>query len=74
MGQILGPRGASVAGDVAEKLGRTLRGLAVLLGVVGRKTPGIVAPLCLIYGAALVYRPAGFIVAGLLLFVADRRS
>lgn len=66
-------RGARVAGDLAERLGRTLRGLVVLLGVVYRALPGIVAPCLVIYGVASIYRPAGLIVAGLLLFVADRR-
>lgn len=62
-----------MAGDVAERLGRTLRGLFIALGVVYRALPGILAPGLLIYGVSLIYFPAAVIIAALLLFAIDRR-
>jgi hypothetical protein len=35
--------------------------------------PGALGALCLVAGAALIYVPAAFIVAGVLLLLADRR-
>jgi hypothetical protein len=37
------------------------------LGSIGRDVAGLVGAVSLSYGAWLVYRPAGFIVAGMLL-------
>lgn len=63
-----------MAGRIAEWLGRTLRALLVFGAPVGRALPGAAAPCLLIYGVALIYPPAGWIVAGLLLFLVDRRT
>lgn len=63
-----------MAGRFAEWLGRTLRGLLVFGSTVARALPGIAAPILVVYGVASIYRPAGLIVAGLLLFLVDRRT
>jgi hypothetical protein len=62
-----------VAGDVAERLGRGLRGLFVLLGLLYKALPGVLGPCMILYGVSLVYAPAGFIVGGLFLLAIDRK-
>lgn len=46
---------------------------AGLAGHALRSLPGAAGGGCLAWGAFEVYRPAGFIVAGLLLLMVDRR-
>jgi hypothetical protein len=56
-----------MVGAVASGLGYLVRALLVLL----RSLPGIVGPLLVIYGVDLIYRPAGWIVAGLMVWALD---
>jgi hypothetical protein len=56
-----------MVGAIAAGLGFTVRLLASLL----RAAPGVVGPVIAIYGVWLVYRPAGYIVAGLVVWAVD---
>lgn len=58
---------------LAELAGRALRTAAVAGARVGRGVPGVVGPLLVAYGAWLAWRPLGFVVAGAVLWLLDRR-
>lgn len=62
-----------MAGRVAEWLGWFLRHLIIGAAKTTRALPGLLGPAAVIYGATLVYEPAGWVVCGLFLLWLDRR-
>jgi hypothetical protein len=56
-----------MVGTVAAGLGYLVRGLLAFL----RTTPGIVGPVAIVYGVWSIYEPAGWVVAGLVLWAFD---
>ena len=62
----LRPRWDTAAAYAAELAGKAI-------GRVGRGLPGVAGPLLICYGLAGIYRPLGFIAAGLFLVLLDRR-
>lgn len=62
----LRPRWDAALASAAELAGTALRH-------VGRGLPGVVGPLLICYGLHEVWRPLGFIAAGLFLLALDRR-
>jgi hypothetical protein len=49
----------------------TLKSLFAALSVLARDFAGVAGAAAIAYGAGLIYRPAGFIVGGLLLVAAS---
>jgi len=62
----LRPRWDAALGSAADVAGALVRN-------VGRGLPGIGGPLLIAYGLYEVYRPLGFICAGVFLLLLDRR-
>lgn len=61
---------------VGNRLSRVWSGLRKFVASIARRLPGVFCDLagfagagCLAYGARLIYEPAGFLVAGVLLMV-----
>lgn len=65
--------GARVAGRVAERLGRLVGYALIGTGKAARSAPGFLGACAVVYGAATIYLPAGWISAGLFLLLLDRR-
>lgn len=58
----------------AIEVGATLAGyLARILLYLVNLLPVVMAPILVIYGAFLIYKPAGYIVTGLILFLVNSR-
>lgn len=56
-----------MVGAIAAGLGFVVR----LLASIVRALPGIVGPMVVVYGVWLVYEPAGWVVAGLVIWLWD---
>lgn len=61
-------------GFLAAFLGHLLRGAGIVGKLFAAVGPGLAGSAAIIYGASLIYPPAGWLAAGAFLLLLDRRS